>query len=81
MRGCSRNSQPMAAAKPGMRRPTAIRVNSSVLAGKSVRSASQAAGTPNASATTSAMKANATVSRRTANVRGSENTSTKFRAV
>src|SRR5437764_496354 len=43
MRGCSRNSQPMAAAKPGMRRPIAIRVNRSVLARKSVRSTSHAA--------------------------------------
>jgi hypothetical protein len=81
MRGCSRNSQPMAAAKPGISSPTAIKVNNRVLAGKSVRSASQAAGMPNASATTSAMRANAIVSRRTAKVRGSENTSAKFCAV
>ncbi len=65
MRGCSRNNQPMAAAKPGISRPIAIRVNSSVLARKSVRSASHAAGMPKASATTSDTNANANVSRRT----------------
>ncbi len=65
MRGCSRNSQPIAAAKPGMSRPIAIRVNSIVLARKSVRSAIQAIGIPNASAIDSEMKANANVSMRT----------------
>ena len=58
-----------------------MRVNNSVLAGKSVRSASQAAGTPKASATKSDMREKPIVSRRTVKVRGSENTSTKFCAV
>ena len=62
MRGCSRNSQPIAAAKPGISRPIAISVNSSVLARKSVRSAIQAIGMPMPSATASDTKANAKVS-------------------
>jgi len=40
MRGCSRNSQPMAAAKPGISRPIAIQGEEQRLGGKSVRSAS-----------------------------------------
>ncbi len=52
----------MATAKPGIRSPTAISVNSSVLARKSVRSAIQAIGMPMPSATASDTNANANVS-------------------
>ena len=41
--GWSRNSQPIADAKPGIKRPMVIRVNRMVLPRKSVRSASQSA--------------------------------------
>jgi hypothetical protein len=52
----------MAVAKPGTRRPIAIRVNSKVFAGKSLRSTSQAIGSPNPSATASETNAKPNVS-------------------
>ena len=60
MRGCSRNTQPSATAKPGISSATVIRVNTIGLPGKSVRSISQAIGSPSAKETISvtARKAN-----------------------
>ena len=63
---CSMNSQPMATVKPGMRRPMVMNVNNTVFPGRSVRSASHAAGIPNAQDTTRAISENSMVVRRAA---------------
>ena len=49
-----RKSQPIAEPKPGNSKPIAIKVKSIGFAGRSLRSASQASGTPMTSATSSA---------------------------
>ena len=74
MRGWSRNSHPIAEVKPGMIRPSVISVNNSVLPGKSVRSASHAAGTPKASAVASVASENQMVLTMTRIVNVSPNT-------
>ena len=61
MRGCIRKSQPIAVAKPGMSSPSVISVSTKPLPRRSVRSTSQAAGTPKASATTSVISATPSV--------------------
>jgi hypothetical protein len=65
MRGCIRKSQPIAEPKPGKSKPTAIKVKSSGLAGRSLRSTSQAMGTPKNSATSSVVTAKPIVLPRT----------------
>ena len=55
MRGWSRNSQPIATAKPGISKPMVMNVSKTVFPGKSVRSTNQAAGRPNKNETASAM--------------------------
>ena len=76
IRSESRNTQPMATVKPGISSPMVMKVNSAVLPGISVRSASHAAGTPKNPATSTAIVAKSSVSIRTFKLQGSVRTET-----